>query len=106
MPASEQRLLGVDSCVYWLAEKNYVKAVTGYTRAIDLDPTNPMYYGNRAIAHLRLENAGLAFQDASKSVELDPSYAKVRLQAKIWQIVPLQGLCQRPQNCSDCLPAC
>ena len=62
-----------------LAEKNYALAVVGYTKAIDLDPTNAIYYGNRAIAHLRCENAGLAFQDANKAVELDPQYAKVRI---------------------------
>ena len=59
------------------AAKNYVKAVLGYTRAIDLDSANPIYYANRAFAHLRLENAGLAMKDATKAIELDPAYAKV-----------------------------
>lgn len=59
-----------------LAEKHYQHAVEGYSRAIDLDPTNAVYYGNRAFAHLRLEAYGSAIADASRALELDPKYIK------------------------------
>jgi len=57
-------------------DKHYVAAVDGYTRAIELDPTNAVYYGNRAFAHIRLENYGSAVADADKAIELDPKYIK------------------------------
>ena len=59
------------------AEKHYPLAVAGYSRAISLDPENAIYYANRAAAHIRVENYGLALADASKSIELDPRYVKV-----------------------------
>lgn len=58
------------------AEHHYTTAVDGYTAAISYDPENPIYYSNRAFAHIRLENFGSAIADASKALELDPSYAK------------------------------
>ncbi len=60
------------------AEKHYPLAVAGYSRAINLDPENAIYYANRAAAHIRVENYGLALADASKSIELDPRYVKVQ----------------------------
>jgi serine/threonine-protein phosphatase 5 len=50
--------------------------VDGYTRAIQLDPSNKVYFANRAFSHTRLENFGAAAEDATRSLELDPSYAK------------------------------
>lgn len=61
------------------AEKHYALAVAGYSRAIDLDPENAVYYANRAAAHVRLENFGLALSDATKAIELKPAYVKVRV---------------------------
>lgn len=60
------------------AEHHFPQAVVGYTRAIDLDPSNAVYYSNRAFAHIKLENFGSAIADATKSLELDPTYVKVR----------------------------
>ena len=64
---------------YTHAEKHYPLAVAGYSRAISHDPENAIYYANRAAAHIRVENYGLALADASKSIELDPRYVKVRI---------------------------
>lgn len=50
--------------------------MVGYTKAINLDPNNAVYYSNRAFAHIRLENFGSAIADATKSLELDPTYIK------------------------------
>lgn len=54
----------------------YTKAVDGYTTAILYDSNNPIYYCNRAFAHIRLENFGSAIADATKALELNPDYAK------------------------------
>ena len=35
-----------------------------------------MLYSNRAFAHIRLENFGSAIQDATRALELDPTYTK------------------------------
>lgn len=59
------------------AEKHYASAVAAYSRAIDINPENAVYYSNRAAAHVRLENFGLALSDATKAIELDPKYVKV-----------------------------
>lgn len=45
-------------------EKEYDKAIDFYTKAIDLVPKNAVYFANRSLAHLRLENFGFALQDA------------------------------------------
>lgn len=34
-----------------------------YTKAIELDPKNAVYYANRSLAHLRLEMFGLSLED-------------------------------------------
>ena len=47
-----------------------------YTKAIELDNTNSVYYANRSITHLKQENFGYALADASKAIELDASYTK------------------------------
>lgn len=49
----------------------------GYGKAIDLDPENAIYYSNRALAHIRMENYGAALEDAAKATDVDPSYVKV-----------------------------
>ena len=59
-------------------DKKHVEAVEFYTKAIDLNPGVASYYGNRSIAHLRTEAFGYALQDASKALELDKNYIKVR----------------------------
>eukprot|EP00959_Pyramimonas_sp_CCMP1952_P143217 2998388-Pyramimonas_sp.AAC.1 len=55
-------------------------AVMLYTRTIEENPSNAVYYSNRAFAHTKLENYGAAVEDATKAIELDPDYLKVRRQ--------------------------
>lgn len=64
-------------CIF-AVDKKYVEAVEYYTKAIDANPGVASYYGNRSIAHLRTEAFGYALQDASKALELDKNYIKVR----------------------------
>jgi len=55
---------------------NYMEAIFLYTQAIELNPTNAIYYSNRSICRTKVENFGLALTDAEKAIELDPEYVK------------------------------
>uniref|UniRef100_A0A0K8S361 protein-serine/threonine phosphatase n=1 Tax=Lygus hesperus TaxID=30085 RepID=A0A0K8S361_LYGHE len=57
-------------------EQHFPQAITLYSRAIELDPTNAVLYSNRSFAHLKSECFGAALVDASKSIELNKSYIK------------------------------
>ena len=50
--------------------------MAGYSKAIELDPNNAVYYANRAAAHIRLENFGLALTDGTQAIEINPQYVK------------------------------
>ena len=58
-------------------EQKFEEAIAEYTRAIELDSTVSIYYGNRSFAHIKLENYGYALTDANKALELDGTYVKV-----------------------------
>lgn len=47
-----------------------------YSKAIELEPSNAIYYANRSFSHLKQENFGYALTDASKAIELDSTYIK------------------------------
>jgi serine/threonine-protein phosphatase 5 len=47
-----------------------------YTKAIQLNPTIAIYYGNRSFAYLKTECFGYALIDATKAIELDRNYVK------------------------------
>lgn len=56
--------------------KEYDKAIEMYTKAIELDPKNAVYYANRSLAHLRQESFGSALEDGILAVKNDPTYIK------------------------------
>jgi tetratricopeptide (TPR) repeat protein len=56
--------------------RRYHEAVTGYSAAIAANPGSAVYFSNRAFAHAKLEEYGSAIADASKAIELDPTYVK------------------------------
>lgn len=58
------------------SEKEYDKAIEMYTKAIELDPKNAVFYANRSLAHLRQESFGSALEDGISAVKVDPSYLK------------------------------
>lgn len=39
-------------------DKVYDKAIELYSKAIEIDPTNAVYYANRSLANLRTESFG------------------------------------------------
>ncbi|KAH9817960.1 small glutamine-rich tetratricopeptide repeat-containing protein A [Melampsora americana] len=59
-----------------LSKKDFEGALKKYTEAISLDPTNPVYYSNRAAAHSQLGANDEAIEDALKALEVDPGFVK------------------------------
>lgn len=59
-----------------MSAKKYDEAIAAYSKATQLDPTNPVYYSNRAAAHSSVEDHDSAINDAKKAAELDPSFVK------------------------------
>ena len=56
--------------------EKYSTAEELYSKAIELDSTNAVYFANRSITHIKQESFGYALSDASKAIELDSSYTK------------------------------
>ncbi|VTJ71005.1 Hypothetical predicted protein [Marmota monax] len=56
--------------------KDYENAIKFYSQAIELNPSNAIYYGNRSLAYLRTECYGYALGDATRAIEIDKKYIK------------------------------
>ena len=59
-----------------LTAGHYTDAVHHYSKALSHLPGNAIILSNRALAYIKLENYGLAIQDAKHAVEADVSYPK------------------------------
>ncbi|XP_045529820.1 serine/threonine-protein phosphatase 5-like [Pieris brassicae] len=57
-------------------KQHYNNAIELYSKAIEKNPKNAIYYGNRSISNLKLENFGYALSDATKAICLDKTYIK------------------------------
>eukprot|EP01082_Thalassiosira_pseudonana_P013103 g12185.t1 g12185 contig6:1392661-1393242(-) len=55
---------------------HYTDAIHLYSTALSHLPNNAIILSNRALAYIKIENYGLAIQDASRAVEVDPTYPK------------------------------
>lgn len=64
------------SCLFSSTAKDYENAIKFYSQAIELNPNNAIYYGNRSLAYLRTECYGYALGDATRAIELDKKYIK------------------------------
>jgi serine/threonine-protein phosphatase 5 len=61
------------------SQNKFVEAIEKFTEAINLNietKKNAIYYSNRANCHNKMENYGLAIQDANKAIEIDNNYFK------------------------------
>ncbi|EDO18416.1 hypothetical protein Kpol_1032p8 [Vanderwaltozyma polyspora DSM 70294] len=56
--------------------KNYKSAIDKYSKAIEIYPSNPFYYSNRAAAYQMIEDFTNAVLDANTAIKLDPTYSK------------------------------
>lgn len=59
-----------------LTKGHFLQAVEVYSEALEYRPTNAIILSNRALAYIKLENYGLALQDADHAIKADPKYAK------------------------------
>ncbi|KAJ6501633.1 putative stress-induced protein STI1 [Mycena vitilis] len=59
-----------------MSSKQYEKAIESYTQAIDKDPTNPIYYSNRAAAYSSKGDHLSAVNDAEQAITVDPKFVK------------------------------
>ncbi|SCU94873.1 LAME_0F09714g1_1 [Lachancea meyersii CBS 8951] len=55
----------------FIKEKDYSAAVECYSKAIERDDTQSIYFSNRAFARLKLDNFLTAVEDCTKALELD-----------------------------------
>ena len=63
-----------------ISENKWAEAVDKFSDAINLNietKKNSIYYSNRAFCHIKMENTGLAIQDATKAIENDKDYLTV-----------------------------
>ncbi|KAF8428683.1 Metallo-dependent phosphatase-like protein [Tirmania nivea] len=76
MGAKEEAVALKDEGNKAIANREWGKAVELYTKAIELDGTQCVFYSNRAQAHIKMESFGFAIEDATKAIELNPGYVK------------------------------
>ena len=60
----------------FMSSKQYDAAISAYDEAIARDPTNAVYYSNRAAAYSSKGSHQDAVENAEKAIELDPSFSK------------------------------
>jgi len=56
--------------------EKFSEALQMYTKAIEIDGSNPVFYCNRAAAHSKMDNHGQAVEDCQRAVDMDPNYSK------------------------------
>ncbi|XP_036377386.1 small glutamine-rich tetratricopeptide repeat-containing protein alpha [Megalops cyprinoides] len=56
--------------------ENFSAAVEFYSKAIEINPQNAVYYCNRAAAYSKLGNYAGAVQDCDLAIGIDPNYSK------------------------------
>ncbi|XP_006639838.1 small glutamine-rich tetratricopeptide repeat-containing protein alpha isoform X1 [Lepisosteus oculatus] len=56
--------------------ENFGPAVEFYSKAIELNPRNAVYFCNRAAAYSKLGNYAGAVQDCEQAITIDPNYSK------------------------------
>ena len=60
-------------------EKKYKEALDCYSKAIEIDPNDPILYSNRSAMHLNLSEFDQALADADKAISIKADYAKAYL---------------------------
>lgn len=59
-----------------MSAKKYDEAIASYTRAIELDSTNAVFYSNRAAAYISKQDFNSAIADAERAIEIDPKFVR------------------------------
>ena len=55
---------------------HFLEAIKFYSQGLEFRPQNAIILSNRALAYIKIENYGLALQDADKAIKSDRAYAK------------------------------
>jgi stress-induced-phosphoprotein 1 len=55
---------------------NYLQAISQYTRAINFDDTNHIYFSNRATCYLKIKRYNEARKDAERCISILPTFLK------------------------------
>lgn len=59
-----------------MKDEKYQEALIYYSRAINLDATNPVFYCNRAAAYSKIGELNKAIEDCKMSLRYDANYSK------------------------------
>eukprot|EP00565_Helicotheca_tamesis_P001480 CAMPEP_0185735170 /NCGR_PEP_ID=MMETSP1171-20130828/24497_1 /TAXON_ID=374046 /ORGANISM="Helicotheca tamensis, Strain CCMP826" /LENGTH=581 /DNA_ID=CAMNT_0028405371 /DNA_START=56 /DNA_END=1801 /DNA_ORIENTATION=+ len=59
-----------------LSEGHFLQAISLYTSSLEYNSKSAIVLSNRALAYIKVENYGLAIQDATAAIKADPNYAK------------------------------
>lgn len=59
-----------------LQSGNLTAAIENYTKAIDADGTNHVYYSNRSAAYLKKGDGNNALEDAMSTIAINPNFSK------------------------------
>ncbi|KAK3363153.1 hypothetical protein B0T25DRAFT_587182 [Lasiosphaeria hispida] len=59
-----------------IAAKNFDEAIDKFTQAIEIDPSNHIFYSNRSAAYASKKEWDSALKDAEKTTELKPDWPK------------------------------
>jgi tetratricopeptide (TPR) repeat protein len=72
----EEAIAGFRRANAYFAVKNYGRAISDYTRAIEYAPKSPEIHYNRAIAHEKAGKFIKAIEDYTNAVDADAQYMK------------------------------
>jgi tetratricopeptide (TPR) repeat protein len=61
---------------YQFKQKSYAEAIEYYTKAIECNPTSPVYFANRAQCQLFEQRYGACEADCTLAIQLDKNYLK------------------------------
>lgn len=76
-PDAEEKALALkDDGNKQLQLGHFLEAIKFYSQGLEFRPQNAIILSNRALAYIKIENYGLALQDADKAIKSDASYAK------------------------------
>lgn len=76
-----------------MGQRKFQEAVECYTKAIEANPNNEIYFSNRSAAYSSLRECNKAVEDARKAIDLNPSYSKAysRLGLALYSLGDAQG---------------
>jgi small glutamine-rich tetratricopeptide repeat-containing protein alpha len=59
-----------------MKQEKFKEALEEYSKAIEIDASNAVYYCNRAAAHSKLSDFTNSIEDCKNALKIDPSYGK------------------------------